>query len=97
MRRARLLRPVRRHVPDGHGPAQGDPLAQPLTDQHVQYFLYQVLRGLKYIHSCNVLHRDLKPSNLLVNENCDLKITDFGLSRDKDMGNTYNQARLLSR
>ena len=54
---------------------------QPLSDQHVQYFLYQLLRGLKYIHSCNVLHRDLKPSNLLVNENCDLKITDFGLSR----------------
>ena len=54
---------------------------QPLTDQHVQYFLYQLLRGLKYIHSCNVLHRDLKPSNLLVNENCDLKITDFGLAR----------------
>jgi len=54
---------------------------QPLTDQHVQYFLYQLLRGLKYIHSCNVLHRDLKPSNLLVNENCDLKVTDFGLAR----------------
>lgn len=54
---------------------------QPLSDQHVQYFLYQLLRGMKYIHSCNVLHRDLKPSNLLVNENCDLKITDFGLSR----------------
>ena len=54
---------------------------QPLTDQHVQYFLYQLLRGLKYIHSCNVLHRDLKPSNLLVNENCDLKITDYGLAR----------------
>merc|ERR1719460_2618998 len=54
---------------------------QPLSDQHVQYFLYQLLRGLKYIHSCSVLHRDLKPSNLLVNENCDLKITDFGLSR----------------
>ncbi|KAL1528841.1 hypothetical protein AB1Y20_010164 [Prymnesium parvum] len=54
---------------------------QPLSDQHVQYFLYQLLRGLKYLHSCNVLHRDLKPSNLLVNENCDLKITDFGLSR----------------
>ena len=27
---------------------------QPLSDQHVQYFLYQLLRGLKYIHSCNV-------------------------------------------
>jgi serine/threonine protein kinase len=41
----------------------------------------QVLRGLKYVHSANVLHRDLKPSNLLVNANCDLKICDFGLAR----------------
>jgi len=40
-----------------------------------------VLRGLKYIHSANVLHRDLKPSNLLLNANCDLKICDFGLAR----------------
>lgn len=41
----------------------------------------QLLRGLKYIHSANVLHRDLKPPNLLVNSNCDLAICDFGLSR----------------
>lgn len=54
---------------------------QAITDEHVQYFLYQLLRGLKYMHSANVLHRDLKPSNLLVNANCDLKICDFGLSR----------------
>ncbi|KAI9921737.1 hypothetical protein PsorP6_000132 [Peronosclerospora sorghi] len=54
---------------------------QPLTDDHVQYFLYQILRALKYIHSANVLHRDLKPSNLLLNSNCDLKVCDFGLSR----------------
>ncbi|KAJ8636990.1 hypothetical protein MRB53_011257 [Persea americana] len=40
-----------------------------------------LLRGLKYIHSANVLHRDLKPSNLLLNANCDLKICDFGLAR----------------
>jgi len=51
---------------------------QQLTDEHVRYFLYQILRGLKYIHSANVIHRDLKPGNLLVNENCDLKIGDFG-------------------
>lgn len=54
---------------------------QKLSVDHVQYFIYQVLRGLKYIHSCRVLHRDLKPSNLLVNSNCDLKICDFGLAR----------------
>ncbi|KAL6504903.1 Mitogen-activated protein kinase mmk1 [Orobanche hederae] len=46
-----------------------------------KYFLYQLLRGLKYMHSANVLHRDLKPSNLLLNSNCDLKICDFGLAR----------------
>ena len=39
------------------------------------------LRGLKYIHSADVLHRDLKPGNLLLNANCDLKICDFGLAR----------------
>uniref|UniRef100_A0A0C9SAA1 Mitogen-activated protein kinase n=1 Tax=Wollemia nobilis TaxID=56998 RepID=A0A0C9SAA1_9CONI len=54
---------------------------QPLTDDHCQYFLYQLLRGLKYIHSANILHRDLKPSNLLLSANCDLKICDFGLAR----------------
>lgn len=47
----------------------------------LQYFLYQILRGLKYVHSAHVLHRDLKPSNLLLNANCDLKIGDFGLAR----------------
>lgn len=53
---------------------------QELTDEHVRYFLYQILRGLKYIHSANIVHRDLKPSNLLVNENCELKIGDFGMT-----------------
>ena len=41
----------------------------------------QILRGLKYVHTANVLHRDLKPSNLLLNASCDLKICDFGLAR----------------
>ncbi|KAI9076140.1 hypothetical protein K1719_041838 [Acacia pycnantha] len=54
---------------------------QNLSEEHCQYFLYQILRGLKYMHSANIIHRDLKPSNLLVNANCDLKICDFGLAR----------------
>ncbi|TBU30640.1 kinase-like protein [Dichomitus squalens] len=54
---------------------------QALTNEHVQYFMYQVLRGMKYIHSASVVHRDLKPGNLLVNADCELKICDFGLAR----------------
>ncbi|XP_044507227.1 mitogen-activated protein kinase 7 [Mangifera indica] len=54
---------------------------QPLSNDHCKYFLFQLLRGLKYLHSANILHRDLKPGNLLVNANCDLKICDFGLAR----------------
>lgn len=58
---------------------------QALSDDHCQYFVYQLLRGLKYVHSANVLHRDLKPSNLLLNASCDLKICDFGLARTAAM------------
>ncbi|KZS94596.1 kinase-like protein [Sistotremastrum niveocremeum HHB9708] len=57
---------------------------QVLTSAHVQYFLYQVLRGVKFIHSAGVIHRDLKPGNLLVNSDCELKICDFGLARGFD-------------
>ena len=54
---------------------------QPLSDEHIRFFIYQIMRGLKYIHSAQVLHRDLKPSNLLINQNCELKIGDFGMAR----------------
>ncbi|CAM9846176.1 unnamed protein product, partial [Discosporangium mesarthrocarpum] len=59
---------------------------QLLTDQHFQYFLYQLMRGLKYIHSAKVLHRDLKPPNIVLNSNCDLAICDFGLARGVEHG-----------
>lgn len=55
--------------------------SQSLLDRHIQYFTYQLISGLTYIHGCNVVHRDLKPRNLLVNADCKLKIADFGLAR----------------
>jgi p38 MAP kinase len=58
--------------------------SRPLENQFIQYFLYQIMRGLKYVHSAGIIHRDLKPSNILVNENCDLKICDFGSARIQD-------------
>lgn len=43
---------------------------QELTDEHVAYFIYQMLVAVKYMHSAQVLHRDLKPSNILLNADC---------------------------
>ncbi|KAF8963409.1 kinase-like domain-containing protein [Flammula alnicola] len=67
---------------------------QTLTNEHVQYFTYQILRGMKYIHSAGVIHRDLKPGNLLVNADCELKICDFGLSRGYDASPDENASHL---
>lgn len=49
--------------------------------KHINTLCYGMLLGLKYIHSAGVLHRDLKPANVLINEDCSVKICDFGLAR----------------
>ena len=57
---------------------------QVLEENHFQYFIYQLLSALKYLHAARVAHRDLKPSNLLTNISCELVLCDFGLSRELD-------------
>jgi len=52
-----------------------------LEPVHKQFIVYQMLKALKYCHSGGLVHRDLKPSNLLLNEECLLKVADFGLAR----------------
>ena len=52
-----------------------------LTELHVQVITYNILCGIRWVHKAKVIHRDIKPSNILIDEDCHIKICDFGLSR----------------
>jgi len=54
---------------------------QYFSPKHVPYILYQILLGCKFMHSAKIAHRDLKPANILINEDCSIRICDFGLAR----------------
>lgn len=66
---------------------------QHLSSDHIKVFLYQILRGVKYLHSAKIIHRDIKPGNLLVNSNCVLKICDFGLARVEEDDKSKNMTQ----
>jgi len=70
---------------------------QKLSDEHIQYFMYQLLRGMLHMHSANVMHRDLKPNNVLVNKDCKLKICDLGLARGFDMEDESKTTYVVTR
>lgn len=53
-----------------------------VTEDQIQYIMYQVFLGLYVLHHNNIVHRNLNPQNILLNENCDLKICDFGFRRE---------------
>ncbi|XP_075385413.1 cyclin-dependent kinase 15 [Tenrec ecaudatus] len=62
-----------------------------LHPHNVRLFMFQLLRGLAFIHHQHVLHRDLKPQNLLISHLGELKLADFGLARAKSIpSQTYS-------
>jgi serine/threonine protein kinase len=52
-----------------------------LNEEHLKIIVYNSLCALKFLHSSNVIHRDLKPANILINQDCQVLICDFGLAR----------------
>ena len=56
---------------------------------HIQTLTYNIICALKYLHSAEVLHRDLKPANILINEDCSVRICDFGLARSVSVQYIY--------
>lgn len=50
-------------------------------DKHLLRITYGILCALNFLHSADILHRDIKPSNILVDNQFNVKICDFGLSR----------------
>lgn len=66
-----------------------------LEIEHVQTIIYNLICAIKYLHESNVLHRDLKPANVLINEDCTVKLCDFGLARS--LAGVESAAMILSK
>jgi serine/threonine protein kinase len=73
---------------------------QPLSTEHLRYILFQILDGVHFIHSADIVHRDLKPANIFINQDCRIRIGDFGFARvihGSNNSNAYPKPPQLSR
>jgi serine/threonine protein kinase len=53
-----------------------------ISEDHIITIMYNTLCSINFMHTANIMHRDIKPANLLIDQNCSVKVCDFGLSRD---------------
>ena len=63
-----------------HKMAEGE-----LTKEEIYKISFQILQAITYCHDIGCLHRDLKPSNILIGDDGNIKICDFGLAKDSNI------------
>ena len=69
-----------------------------MNTDHIKYMTYEITKGVLYMHSKGIIHRDMKPLNILVNENWDIKISDFGQSNVQigEINKDYNLTKYVT-
>ena len=55
-------------------------MAGRMEEEDILKFLHDVAAGLEYLHDHNIIHQDIKPDNIMLDDNCNFMVTDFGIS-----------------